>query len=507
MRKISISAFIIAVLLTGSLYLVNQRVNDLANKVASLIKVGASQSISSLTELTSLSHNDVLPITEVNGLTTKKVKWGTATSSMKAVFDPLYSPIFSTSAGLAGLLSDETGSSGGFVRAGSPTLTSPMMTSPVITLGSDANGDMYYRNTGVFSRLGVGTAGQLLTASSTGFPEWRDFSASFNTITVTGTSTFATTTHNAVALGKYHFGGSGSDGALNVTSGETVINLGGGAYVEKNYTSISITGTGKVSFSNASPNGSVIVLKSQGSCTFTSSMAPMLTATGTGSIAGYSVTAGNNSSVSGISASTTYGTIYGYNGGTGGVAGSNATNPQNTPSFAQNGYLKRDGSILKYPYVIPGAGGGSGGGTDNTGGGGVVTGAGGRGAGVLIVECAGAWNFTTASGISVQGINGSDGAYSGSNGCAGGGGGGGGGEFLGLYNYLIANTGTVTSTGGSAGARVNNASSINGASGAVGGNSVYGLGGSGSAGGNPFCGNAGAGANGTSTIMQNTQME
>jgi regulator of sigma E protease len=54
---------------------------------------------------------------------------------MKAVFDPLYSPIFSTSAGLAGLLSDETGSSGGFVRAGSPSLTTPTMTSPVITLG------------------------------------------------------------------------------------------------------------------------------------------------------------------------------------------------------------------------------------------------------------------------------------------------------------------------------------------------------------------------------------
>lgn len=85
--------------------------------------VGASQSISSLTELTSLSHNDVLPITDTANATTKKVKWGTATSSMKAVFDPLYSPIFSTSAGLAGLLSDETGSGGAAVFATSPTIS------------------------------------------------------------------------------------------------------------------------------------------------------------------------------------------------------------------------------------------------------------------------------------------------------------------------------------------------------------------------------------------------
>lgn len=207
MRKISISAFIIAVLLTGSLYLVNQRVNDLANKVASLIKVGASQSISSLTELTSLSHNDVLPITEANGLTTKKVKWGTATSSMKAVFDPLYSPIFSTSAGLAGLLSDETGSSGGFVRAGSPTITSPTMTSPVITLGSDANGDTYQRVSGVFSRVPIGSVGQLWTASSTGLGEWRDFAAAFSTISISGvlsvggTSTMATTSFSGPVTG------------------------------------------------------------------------------------------------------------------------------------------------------------------------------------------------------------------------------------------------------------------------------------------------------------------
>ena len=195
--------------------------------------VGASQSISSLTELTSLSHNDVLPITEVNGLTTKKVKWGTATSSMKAVFDPLYSPIFSTSAGLAGLLSDETGSSGGFVRAGSPTITNATLststlTAPIINMGSDANGDMYQRIAGVFSRVPIGSAGQLWTASSTGLGEWRAFEGSFSNATlsgllsVAGTSTMATTTFSGQVSG-VESTMSRFTASENITAGNAVI--------------------------------------------------------------------------------------------------------------------------------------------------------------------------------------------------------------------------------------------------------------------------------------------
>lgn len=176
------------------------------------VMVGASQSISSLTELTSLSHNDVFPITEANGPTTKKVKWGTATSSMKTVFDTIYSPLFSTSAGLAGLLSDETGSSGGFVRAGSPTislasLATSTLTSPIINMGGDVNGDMYQRVAGVFSRVGIGSTGQLWTASSTGLGEWRTFDGLFSNVTlsgllsVSGTSSLATTSFSGPVTG------------------------------------------------------------------------------------------------------------------------------------------------------------------------------------------------------------------------------------------------------------------------------------------------------------------
>lgn len=71
-----------------------------------------------------------------------------------------------TSAQLAGVISDETGS-GPLVFA-----TSPMLTTPVINVGSDAIGDIYYRNAGgLFTRLAVGSAGQVLTVSG-GLPAW-----------------------------------------------------------------------------------------------------------------------------------------------------------------------------------------------------------------------------------------------------------------------------------------------------------------------------------------------
>lgn len=162
--------------------------------------LGASQTISSLTELTSLSHNDVLPITDTAGGITKKVKWGTATSSMKTVFDTIYSPIFSDSAGLAGLLSDETGSGGGFVRATAPTIASPVISSPAITVGSDATGDLYYRGAGGFTRLGVPSGvNYYLRSSSTNsqIPEWDNSVATFP---YTSSSTFTSTVTSAGTL-------------------------------------------------------------------------------------------------------------------------------------------------------------------------------------------------------------------------------------------------------------------------------------------------------------------
>src|SRR4051794_9740770 len=78
---------------------------------------------------------------------------------------------------------------------------------------------------------------------------------------------------NAADLnGNFFFGGSGADGALSISSGTTTIACGGAAYVERNYSSISITGTGALAFSGLNTAaGTTAVLRSQGNATITSS--------------------------------------------------------------------------------------------------------------------------------------------------------------------------------------------------------------------------------------------
>ena len=88
--------------------------------------------ISQLTAYTTPLDADVLVVNDTANSTTKKTLWSNIKATLKTYFDTLYSPVFTTSAGLASLLSDETGSSGGFMRATAPSMTTPTMTSPVI---------------------------------------------------------------------------------------------------------------------------------------------------------------------------------------------------------------------------------------------------------------------------------------------------------------------------------------------------------------------------------------
>lgn len=68
--------------------------------------------------------------------------------------------------------------SGGPIWTINPTVAGTLSANGLaLTLGGDATGDLYYRNSGgTFARLGIGSSGNLLTVSG-GLPAWRSFSA------------------------------------------------------------------------------------------------------------------------------------------------------------------------------------------------------------------------------------------------------------------------------------------------------------------------------------------
>lgn len=255
-------------------------------------------------------------------------------------------------------------------------------------------------------------------------------------------------------------GGDGSDGALTISSGTTNIDLGGVSYVERNYTSISITGTGQLTFSNPATNGTMIVLNCTGNVTVTSSTVPAISAVGCGALGGSGGTATGGASGAGggggagiVSIGTdgsagssgssgsdgNYGAgIFrtnpgiGGSGSTGGVAGTIWT--PNATSFLPSFAYRNQGLL-----ATCGAGGGGGGGFG--GGGAQPGGNGGAGGPVLLINCFGSLNITsTISAAGSPGVAGS--------GAAAGGGGGGGGCIIIRYNTLVANTATLVTTGG-----------------------------------------------------------
>lgn len=70
-------------------------------------------------------------------------------------------------------LGEVTGSDKAVGKTATQTLTNKTLTSPTVNLGSDATGDMYYRNSGgALTRLPIGTSGQILNTDGTGIPAW-----------------------------------------------------------------------------------------------------------------------------------------------------------------------------------------------------------------------------------------------------------------------------------------------------------------------------------------------
>jgi len=277
--------------------------------------------------------------------------------------------------------------------------------------------------------------------------------------------------------GKGSFGGDGSDGALTITTGTTTIDCSSANIVVKNYTSISITGDGKLAFSNPASDGTVIVLKSQGDVTITSSDGSAIdvsamggdggaggtNAAGSVGTNGFQILDSNNHyGVGGTKGSP-------VGGGAGGVILASAWEYTIVSGREQRRVLN----------LACGSGGGGGAGTIAPPSTTYTGGDGGRGGGVLIIECAGAWNFT-----STINVKGEVGATANPN-SSGGGGGGGGGMALVLYNTLTANSGTVSTNGG------------NGGAGSVGVNTPGGVGGTDGSGSGGGGGGAYGGAGGT----------
>lgn len=296
------------------------------------------------------------------------------------------------------------------------------------------------------------------------------------------------------------FGGDGSDGDLIISSGTTTLDLSGARYFAKNYKTFSITGTGKLAFSNPHADGTIITIKAQDNVTITSSGTPTIDLTSIGGTGGTEGGDANPGNPGNIGTSVFFATGSGKGGI---VANTNAKIAGATGGESNIAFISIDGKTIP---ISCGAGGGGGSRGANTG----TGGAGGRGGGALLIECREALDFGASSDINLDGTDGGNGndTYS------AGGGGGGGGVLLILYNTLTTNAGTVTATGGDGGAgnlgvfvggAGGTGQSIGGAipNGGAGGGSNFasvdtGLGGSGGAGGGG--GNAGSdGTDSTST--------
>ena len=79
---------------------------------------------------TSPIDTDVVPMVDVTVNATKKLSWANLKATLLSNWATTFSPFFSTSAGLAALLSDETGSAGGVVVfSASPTIVTPTIAS------------------------------------------------------------------------------------------------------------------------------------------------------------------------------------------------------------------------------------------------------------------------------------------------------------------------------------------------------------------------------------------
>lgn len=133
----------------------------------------------SATDLQS-GYNVSLPSAEIETNSTNwalSLKWGTGTDTDNNIEIKNNAGTITASVQADGSL-DATAITKGWVNvptiSETATLTNKTLTSPVINVTSDATWDLYYRNwSGAFTRLPIGTTGQVLTENSW-VPSWED---------------------------------------------------------------------------------------------------------------------------------------------------------------------------------------------------------------------------------------------------------------------------------------------------------------------------------------------
>lgn len=249
------------------------------------------------------------------------------------------------------------------------------------------------------------------------------------------------------------FGGTGADGALSISSGTTTVNLGNAALFILNYSSVSITGTANLAFSNPNTNGTIVIIKSQGNVTITTSSTHAIDLRLLGGAGGAQ---GSNSNGTAGSASSFYldsATHFGGGGGSSSLGGVAITISRNFYPISASNFVN-----THFKTVVCGSGGGGGQGGSSGGLGGI----GGTGAGGLYLEVGGVYNFTTGV-IDASGQAGTNGNALGNGGA--GAGGGAGGMIVIIYNTLTAETGTYNMVGGAGGAGGSSGTTVSGGGG------------------------------------------
>lgn len=132
-------------------------------------------------------------------------------------------------------------------------LTNKTLTSPVLNVTSDATGDMYYRNSGgLFTRLPIGSSGQIINADASGIPAWvANPAAADASTTVKGVLEVATTAEITAGTS------TGATGATLAVPASAVGSVGASKIVQFNSSTQYPAADGSLITNISSPNYSV----------------------------------------------------------------------------------------------------------------------------------------------------------------------------------------------------------------------------------------------------------